>query len=88
MTVFNIGERLRRQYDSFLSRTYRQGESIMQAADTDISKMGALLLSAGLWPVHSDEMWSDISWQPVPYKNMIFNKDYVCISFTILYSIR
>lgn len=77
MTMFETGEMLRKRYDKFLTKIYHQQESFMQTANTDISKTSALLVLAGLWALEPEQQWTDIAWQPVPYKNLELNRDYV-----------
>lgn len=77
MTMFETGEMLRKRYDKFLTKTYNHQEFFMQTTNTDISKTSALLVLAGLWPVEPEQQWTDVLWQPVPYKNLEFDKDYV-----------
>lgn len=50
----------------------------MISSDTDLSKMTALLIAAGLWQPSPIQMWNDtLEWQPVPYTYPQRDKDYV-----------
>ncbi|KOB77266.1 putative venom acid phosphatase, partial [Operophtera brumata] len=52
--------------------------SIVIASDTELSKMTALLISAGLWPPPEEQMWNEtILWQPVSYTYPPRNQDYL-----------
>lgn len=53
-------------------------KSIVIASDTNLSKMTALLIAAGLWPPPIDQMWNEtMNWQPVPYTYPPRKEDYV-----------
>ncbi|XP_013200568.1 venom acid phosphatase Acph-1 [Amyelois transitella] len=68
MLTFEMGALLRKRYDQFLGPYYEADNSIVIASDTDLSKMTALLISAGLWPPLEPQIWNEtIIWQPVPY---------------------
>lgn len=79
MTMFKTGTKLRKLYDDFLTKDYVQTVFSMRTTDDDITKMSALLVLAGLWPVPSEEMWTDLAWQPVPFFNLEKSEDNVCI---------
>lgn len=69
MLTFEMGALLRKRYNDFLGPLYDAESSIVIASDTNLSKMTALLISAGLWPPPEEQLWNDtIVWQPVPYK--------------------
>lgn len=52
--------------------------SIVIASDTELSKMTALLISAGLWPPPEKQIWNEtILWQPVSYTYPPRKQDYV-----------
>ncbi|CAB3249801.1 unnamed protein product [Arctia plantaginis] len=68
MLTFEMGALLRKRYDEFLGPYYQSEDSIVISSDTDLSKMTALLIAAGLWPPTPIQMWNDtLEWQPVPY---------------------
>lgn len=57
---------------------YIAEKSIVIASDTNLSKVTALLISAGLWPPPIEQTWNDsMAWQPVPYTYPPRNEDYV-----------
>ncbi|XP_026329960.1 venom acid phosphatase Acph-1-like [Hyposmocoma kahamanoa] len=66
--AFEMGVLLRKRYNDFLGLYYQPETSVVIASDTNLSKMTALLISAGLWPPPAKQMWNDtVEWQPVPY---------------------
>ncbi|XP_049875362.1 venom acid phosphatase Acph-1-like isoform X2 [Pectinophora gossypiella] len=78
MLTFEMGALLRKRYNEFMGPYYEPDTSIVIASDTDLSKMTALLISAGLWPPPKDQMWNDtLEWQPVPYTYPPRSKDYL-----------
>lgn len=69
MLTFEMGALLRKRYDEFLGPYYQSENSIVISSDTELSKMTALLIAAGLWPPSPEQAWNDtLPWQPVPYK--------------------
>ncbi|XP_030033092.1 venom acid phosphatase Acph-1 isoform X2 [Manduca sexta] len=78
MLTFEMGALLRKRYDDFLGPYYDAESSIVIASDTDLSKMTALLISAGLWPPPAGQLWNEtIMWQPVPYTYPPRDEDYL-----------
>ncbi|CAK1549740.1 unnamed protein product [Leptosia nina] len=78
MLTYEMGALLRNRYNEFLGPYYAADESMVIASDTNLSKMTALLISAGLWPPPSDQIWNDtIMWQPVSYTYPPRNKDFL-----------
>ncbi|KAM3962713.1 venom acid phosphatase Acph-1 isoform 2-T2 [Aphomia sociella] len=78
MLTFEMGALLRKRYNDFLGPYYEPEHSIVIASDTGLSKMTALLISAGLWPPPAEQMWNDtIQWQPVPYTYPHPDQDYL-----------
>ncbi|KAF9412310.1 hypothetical protein HW555_009148 [Spodoptera exigua] len=68
MLTFEMGALLRKRYDEFLGPYYESEKSIVISSDTELSKMTALLIAAGLWPPPAEQVWNDtLPWQPVPY---------------------
>nr|XP_053625206.1 venom acid phosphatase Acph-1-like isoform X1 [Plodia interpunctella] len=68
MLTFEMGALLRKRYNQFLGPYYEADKSIVIASDTDLSKMTALLIAAGLWPPQEPQIWNEtLVWQPVPY---------------------
>lgn len=60
-------------------------KSLVIASDTDLSKMTALLIAAGLWPPPPDQVWNEtLNWQPVPYTYPPRDEDFV--SYKHIYS--
>lgn len=52
--------------------------SIVISSDTELSKMTALLIAAGLWPPPPEQVWNDtLPWQPVPYTYPPRRQDFV-----------
>ncbi|XP_026738503.1 venom acid phosphatase Acph-1-like isoform X1 [Trichoplusia ni] len=69
MLTFEMGALLRKRYDEFLGPIYQSENNIVISSDTALSKMTALLISAGLWPPSPEQAWNEtLPWQPVPYK--------------------
>lgn len=59
--------------------------SVVIASDTNLSKMTALLISAGLWPPPAKQMWNDtVEWQPVPYTYPPRKEDLVSILYLFM----
>lgn len=78
MLTYEMGALLRKRYNDFLGPYYEQENSIVIASNTNLSKMTALLISAGLWPPPQEQVWNDtLSWQPVPYKYPPRDKDFL-----------
>lgn len=78
MLTFEMGALLRKRYNNFLGPYYEAENTIVIASDTDLSKMTALLISAGLWPPPIEQLWNDtIMWQPVPYTYPPREEDYL-----------
>ncbi|XP_041973696.1 venom acid phosphatase Acph-1-like isoform X2 [Aricia agestis] len=78
MLTFEMGALLRKRYIDFLGPYYLADKSIVIASDTNLSKMTALLISAGLWPPPPDQVWNDtMDWQPVPYTYPPRSEDYL-----------
>ncbi|KAL0894602.1 hypothetical protein ABMA27_013164 [Loxostege sticticalis] len=78
MLTFEMGALLRKRYNEYLGPYYDPETSIVIASDTELSKMTALLISAGLWPPPPEQTWNEtIVWQPVPYTYPPRQKDYL-----------
>ncbi|CAH2988573.1 unnamed protein product [Chilo suppressalis] len=78
MLTFEMGALLRNRYDAFLGPYYEPESSIVIASDTELSKMTALLISAGLWPPSTEQKWNDtMLWQPVPYTYPPHDEDFL-----------
>ncbi|KAL4715212.1 hypothetical protein ACJJTC_012259 [Scirpophaga incertulas] len=78
MLTFEMGALLRKRYDEFLGSYYDPDTCIVIASDTELSKMTALLISAGMWPPPSEQTWNDsIAWQPVPYTYPQHEEDFL-----------
>nr|XP_032529812.1 venom acid phosphatase Acph-1-like isoform X2 [Danaus plexippus plexippus] len=78
LLTYEMGALLRKRYNDFLGPYYEAEKSIVIASDTNLSKMTALLIAAGLWPPILNQMWNDsISWQPVPYTYPPRSEDYL-----------
>lgn len=76
--TFEMGALLRKRYNDFLGPYYEEENSKVIASDSDLSKMTALLISAGLWPPPAEQVWNDtIMWQPVPYVYPPQDEDYL-----------
>ncbi|KAI8427625.1 hypothetical protein MSG28_002110 [Choristoneura fumiferana] len=68
MLTYEMGALLRKRYNDFMGPLYQPESSIVIASNTNLSKMTALLISAGLWPPPPEQTWNDtMVWQPVPY---------------------
>ncbi|KAI5632821.1 venom acid phosphatase Acph-1 isoform X2 [Phthorimaea operculella] len=78
MLTFEMGALLRKRYNDFMGPYYLFESSIVIASDTDLSKMTALLISAGLWPPQNEQQWNEtFAWQPVPYTYPPQQEDYL-----------
>lgn len=78
MLTFEMGALLRKRYDDFLGPYYESENSIVITSDTDLSKMTALLIAAGLWPPATEQTWNEtLEWQPVPYTYPQRQNDYL-----------
>ncbi|XP_063838900.1 venom acid phosphatase Acph-1-like isoform X1 [Ostrinia nubilalis] len=78
MLTFEMGALLRKRYNEFLGPYYDPETSIVIGSDTDLSKMTALLISAGLWPPPAEQVWNEtLPWQPVPYTYPSRHEDYL-----------
>ncbi|CAK1603365.1 unnamed protein product [Parnassius mnemosyne] len=78
MATFEMGALLRKRYNEFLGPYYDDGKHLVITSDTDLSKVSALLISAGLWPPPTEQMWNDtMDWQPVPYSYPARDQDYL-----------
>ncbi|KAH9640917.1 hypothetical protein HF086_015612 [Spodoptera exigua] len=56
MLTFEMGALLRKRYDEFLGPYYESEKSIVISSDTELSKMTALLIAAGLWPPPAEQL--------------------------------
>lgn len=66
------------QTDKHVYITMIPENSIVIASDTELSKMTALLISAGLWQPQEAQLWNDtMDWQPVPYTYPANDDDFV-----------
>ncbi|XP_045534942.1 venom acid phosphatase Acph-1-like [Papilio machaon] len=78
MATFEMGALLRKRYNEFLGPYYEDGKHVVITSDTDLSKVSALLISAGLWPPPAEQVWNDtMQWQPVPYSYPPRDTDYL-----------
>ncbi|XP_047545206.1 venom acid phosphatase Acph-1-like isoform X1 [Vanessa atalanta] len=78
LLTFEMGALLRKRYNDFLGPYYEAEKSIVIASDTNLSKMTALLIAAGLWPPPPNQIWNNtMNWQPVPYTYPPRTEDYL-----------
>ncbi|XP_068621420.1 venom acid phosphatase Acph-1-like isoform X2 [Battus philenor] len=78
MATFEMGALLRKRYNDFLGPFYEDGKHYVITSDTDLSKMSALLIAAGLWPPPIEQVWNEtLNWQPVPYSYPPRDHDYL-----------
>ncbi|KPI93943.1 Venom acid phosphatase Acph-1 [Papilio xuthus] len=78
MATFEMGALLRKRYNEFMGPYYEDGKHVVITSDTDLSKVSALLISAGLWPPPAEQVWNDtMQWQPVPYSYPPRDNDYL-----------
>ncbi|XP_050362287.1 venom acid phosphatase Acph-1-like isoform X2 [Nymphalis io] len=78
LQTFEMGALLRKRYNDFLGPYYEGDKSKVIASDTNLSKMTALLIAAGLWPPPPNQIWNNtMNWQPVPYTYLPRNKDFI-----------
>ncbi|XP_050675488.1 venom acid phosphatase Acph-1-like isoform X2 [Leptidea sinapis] len=78
MLTYEMSALLRRRYNDFLGPYYEADRALVISSDTKLSKMTALLISAGLWPPSPIQTWNDtLAWQPVAYTYPRTNDDYL-----------
>ncbi|XP_072936538.1 uncharacterized protein [Epargyreus clarus] len=78
MLTYEMGALLRKRYNDFLGPYYEEDKSIVITSDTDLSKMTALLIAAGLWPPMPEQTWNEtMNWQPVGYTYPPREDDYL-----------
>ncbi|KAL1492963.1 hypothetical protein ABEB36_011119 [Hypothenemus hampei] len=67
LTEYNIGVRLRKRYDSFLTDTWNINYIEARTTDTNRTKQSLELVLAGLYPPVGTQKWGTLAWQPIPY---------------------
>lgn len=73
-----LGQWLRKRYNSILNKTYSKDEIYVRATDVDRTLMSALSNLAGLYPPEGKDVWdSSIAWQPIPVHTMPESQDNV-----------
>ncbi|XP_048487013.1 venom acid phosphatase Acph-1 isoform X1 [Plutella xylostella] len=78
MLTFEMGALLRKRYNDYLGPYYIPEDSTVIVSDTDLSKMTALLISAGLWPPRAEQQWeANMDWQPIPYTYPARDEDFL-----------
>ncbi|GAB0088473.1 venom acid phosphatase Acph-1 [Sergentomyia squamirostris] len=75
--LFEMGEYLRRRYDSFLGKVYHPDALHAQTTGVTRTRMSMLLVLAGLWPPKdSATEWNrKLNWQPIPIESEPLDKD-------------
>lgn len=68
MTEYELGEALRKRYDSFLGSEYNA--NLIDARSTNVTrtKMSLLSVFAGLFPPNEHLLWNkNLLWRPISY---------------------
>lgn len=76
--VYDLGIRLRNEYDEFLTDYYLPDQVYVLSSYAERCHMSAQLLLAGLYPPKNEQIWSpELSWQPIPVHENPRNLDKV-----------
>ncbi|KAK4881178.1 hypothetical protein RN001_004497 [Aquatica leii] len=72
-----IGQALRKKYDSFLG-SFKSNNIIATTTDFSRTKMSCLLVLSGLYPPNENQIWkTGFNWQPIPYSYTQYYSDYL-----------
>jgi len=82
---YELGLFMRKRYQNFLSKVYKNTEIYIRSTDVDRTLMSAESNLAGLYPPESYQKWngSKTSWQPIPVHTVSVDEDHVSVNILI-----
>ncbi|XP_075404014.1 prostatic acid phosphatase [Tenrec ecaudatus] len=73
---YQLGEYLRRRYETFLNESYKREQVYVQSTDIDRTLMSAMANLAALFPPEGISVWNpDLAWQPIPVHTVPISED-------------
>lgn len=76
--LYQLGEQTKRRYAGFLSEDYKNEEIYVRSTGRDRALMSAQCFLAGLYPVNSNDRWSEtVNWQPIPIHSKTIVDDWI-----------
>ncbi|KAK2727676.1 prostatic acid phosphatase-like [Artemia franciscana] len=74
---YRLGQFLRERYSNFLNSSYNLDEIVVRSTDVDRTLMSAESNLAGLYLPIGDQIWANLTWQPIPVHTIPVSQDFL-----------